>query len=687
MKYYKYRIFFLFIFLMQSVYVYQAQAIPADRQQEEAKAITVAPPLLKEAISAYEAGKYDLALEAFKGAMSQGFPDAALREKAERLTADCLYFLGMKGDRQALPAVVEQYKTVLKHYPDPAKENDVLYYRMAKSYEKLKFYYEAADAWKGLIVAYPDSTFIPEAMFRLGNMFHKTGKFNRAIERLIDYLKKYPDGVYAKMAYFTLGDCYYRMRQADLARVWFDDARKKWPEFGDIPRDILMNLGAHDFRVGRYAGAFHVFSLYVSLYPTDELSRGALYSMARAAEEMSETSLALKLYSLFMEKHPKSREAEDCVLAMANLGLSNPGLNLPHYLADFDSYLAPLNAYDKILEKYPDGEQAARIHLLKANALGKYGRAKEAFAAYIELLSRFPRSRHSEESRKGLSDQADILLNEYFEKGDHAALSDLYFQSYAKGFLTLNDFDKAFKIGESLRKTCLYDDAAEVYSILAEIPKEREKENRLIFALVEIYAAQEKYGDAEDKLLSLLKQGAVKDRKVINGAKRILADIYYKKGLFEKAVPLYAAVLDAAAAAEGGEVYRNYGRCLLSINMRQAAIVNYLKALRHYGRYPQKFNADILADVYTGLGDAYYGEMRYREGVAMYQQALAHISDDDGKKWLEYRIGQGYAGMKDLQKAESSFAQLKGAAEGEFWPKVADYGVESSRRSGKGALY
>ena len=665
----------------------RSQAISASREQEEAKAITVVPPLLKEAISAYEAGKYDQALEAFKGAISQGFPDAALREKAERLTADCLYFLGMKENRQALPAAVEQYKTVLKHYPDPAKGNDFLYYRMATSHEKLKFYYEAAGAWERLIAAYPDSAFMPEAMFRLGDMFHQMGKFDRAIERLIDYLKKYPEGAYAKIAYFTLGDCYYRMRQADMARRWFDEAQKKWPEFGDISRDILMNLGAHDFEMGRYAGALHVFSLYVSLYPADELSRGALYKMARAAEEMNETYLALKLYSLFMEKYPQGRDAEDCTLAMANLGLSKPGLNLPHYLADFDSYLEPLNAYDKILAKYPNGEQAAGIMLLKANALGKYGRAKEAFAEHVELLSRFPRSRWSDESRKCLNVQAAILVNDYFEKGDHAAISDLYFRSYAKGLLTLNDFDTAFKIGESLQKTGLCDDAGEVYSALAGIPKNREKETRLTLALAEIDAAREKYGNAENKLLSLLEQGMVSDRKVLNGAKRTLADIYYKKGLFEKAAPLYAAVLEAAADAEEGEVYRNYGRSLLSINMGQAAIANYLKALRHYGRYPRKFNADLLVDIYAGLGDAYYGEGRYGEGVAIYHQALAHISEGDGKKWLEYRIGQGYAGMKDLQKAESSFARLKEAAEGEFWPKVADYGVESSRRLGKGALY
>ncbi len=652
--------------------------------QAETKEIEAAEQPIKKAMKAIQAGRYDHALEMLKEQTSGSSLDPLLREKAQRLMADCLYFPGIRDSRQLLLAAVEQYKTLLQRYPDPASDNEVVYYHMAKSYEKLKFYYEAVGALERLIATYPDSGLMPEAMFMLGNIFRQAGKFSRAIDRLTAYLKEYPDGTYAKMAYFAMGDCYYRMKQVDFARKWFDEARKKWPEFSDIPRDILFNIGSHDFEMEKYKGAFYALSLYISLYPDDEFSKDALYKTARIAEESGQASLALKLYSLFIGKYPLTGEAENCALSMANIGVSNPGIRLLYLdSASIDNYLNPLYVYDRILKKYPDGGQAANVLLLKANALEKYGKAREAVATHVELLSRFPRSSCSGESRKNLKTLTGILVDNCYEKGDYAAVSDLYFKCYGKGLLILDDFKNAIRIGESLREIGLYNEAGEVYVALKSIYKDRENENRLTLVLAEIDVARGKYGDAEEKLVDLFKGGAVRESKTINGVKRALADVYYKKGLFEKAASLYSAVISASVEPEGTAIYKNYGHALLAINMKQAAIANYLKALKDSEQHPKNYNADAIVEIYTGLGDAYYGERRYREGLAMYQQAMTHVSDDDNKRWLRYRIGEGYARMDDFTAAEKSFAQLKEMEKGEFWPKIADYGVENSKSKGR----
>ncbi|MCG6534791.1 MAG: hypothetical protein L7F78_08895, partial [Syntrophales bacterium LBB04] len=124
---------------------------------------------------------------------------------------------------------------------------------------------------------------------------------------------------------------------------------------------------------------------------------------------------------------------------------------------------------------------------------------------------------------------------------------------------------------------------------------------------------------------------------------------------------------------ESGTVYRNYGRSLQAANMTRAAITNYLNALNDYEKSPKKYPADVLADIYMGLGDAYLSERRYGEGIETYRKALPYVSDKEGKKWLLSRIGKGYEGLEDSSAAEKNFSQLKEPAEGEFWPKVADY--------------
>ena len=53
-----------------------------------------------------------------------------------------------------------------------------------------------------------------------------------------------------------------------------------------------------------------------------------------------------------------------------------------------------------------------------------------------------------------------------------------------------------------------------------------------------------------------------------------------------------------------------------------------------------------------------------------------------GCGWLLSGIGDGYASLGEFSEAEKSFTQLKEKAEGEFWPKVADYFLAKSSDRG-----
>lgn len=625
------------------------------------------------ALAAINTGNYDQALQ-FLQTLNQASSDRAVRGKALRLIADCYYFKGSKGDAHAFLTAVEQYKAVLQHYPDPAKENDYAYYRLALSYEGLKFFYEAASALDKLIVTYPDSLLLSDAMFRLATILRQVGKYSRAAERFFAYLNKYPDGKYVKISFFSLGDCNYRMKKGDFAGRWYDEALKRWPDFHDIPRDILATMGNHYFESGKYALSYYAFSLYVNLYPIDEFSKIALYKMGCASEEMGQISLALKLYSLFIEKYPAAEEAEACTLAMANLGVSRPGIKTCNYIMESIAYLEPLKSYEKLLEQNPSGKQTANILFFKGKALYKYARTRDSFIAYVQLLSKFPQGKYTAEGEKNLKIQAASLVDEYYHKDDFLAVSDIYFQSYGKNLLTFDDFDVAFKMAESLRMIGLADESAGVCELLLRNCKDSEKGNRIILALAKIDLDQGRYGEAENKLAGLTKQ-TIRDSKLVRDLKITLADLYYKKNQFAKAAPLYADIIQSAGEEDDGveRAYRNYGRSLLAQNMTQAALNTYHRALKDYEERPQKYHADTIADIYMGLGDAFCSEEKPGEGIDMYRKALTFVSDKESKRWLLSRIGKAYTLLNDVRGAEKNFSQLKEATEGEFWPKIADY--------------
>ncbi len=670
----KHLIMGIFLFLLLPAWPGLPVALPVDRPASPA-----AETLLDSAGREFQAGRYGRALEMLKNSLANPALPAAARDKALRLAADCNYFLGSKGNSQLLLTAVDQYKIILKSYPDPADGNDVLYYNLAKSYETLNFHYESAGALESLILSYPDSPFLPEATFKLGSILNQTGKYNRALERLLAYLKNNPRGAYAKAANFMIGDCYYRLRKSAEADRLYDEARKKWPDLQGVSPATFMNMGNHYFTAGKFAVAFQLFSRLANLYPADESARNASYMMARSSEAMGATALALKLYGLCSERYPAASEGQACSLAMANLGVTNPGLKVPSFIMARDDYLQPLKTYDKILTKSAGGESLAAVLLWKGEALVRDGRLEEGFAAYLELLNRFPRGTSSGEGRKRLGVHIRSLVNSHYEKDDYLAVAGVFFQCRGKGIRLEEDFPTADRIGTSLLWAGLYDEAAELYEAMRRTHPDRQRAKVIDLALAKIDIAQNKDAVAEEKLL-LLQKGAIKDRVWGQEIKITLADLYYKKGMFARANPLYADVL-GAGRDNAGAAYRNYGNSLLAVNLPDKAIANYLTALKDFREHPKNYPPEVLADIYVGLGDAYYRGNMYQEGIAAYRQALSHLAagNTEARKWMIYMIGRGSAELNDLPGAERSFLQVKENAVGDFWPKVADYAIGNSR--------
>jgi tetratricopeptide (TPR) repeat protein len=663
--------------------------LPGADQRKGTTAPAASP--LDNARSAFQSERYEQAIELIKIFINKGNPDRTMHETSLRLMADSHYQIGTKGSLQSLLKAVDQYKEILQRYPDPAAGNDSVYNNMATSYVKLNFFYEATGALDKLILAYPDSPLLPEAMYRVGDVLFATGKYNRAADKLIAYLKKYPDGKFIKVSHFTIGDCYYRMKKSDLAVRWFDEARKKWLDMHDIPQAVLENVGKSYVDTGRFGDAFQVFSLYANLYPATDAGKTASFNMARAADEAGHASLAIKLYSLFIHKHPEVKESTESSLALANLGISKPGIRVSPHIAQMADYREPLQTYDRLLSKDAAvGDLSERIMLMKAKALEKNGAVKNAIASYLDILGRFPRGKYRQEALSALQSHTFSLLNMYHSKGDHLAVSDLYFRVYGKVVLA-EDFETAFKTGHSLQTIGFYDEAKELYTALKGVNKQnRARNNALTLALADLDVAMKKNTEAEEKLRLLLDDGQEKDRKVSGTIKKTLADIYYEVGSFEKAATLYADVfVHEKSEEEEATSYLNYGRSLLARKMTQAARNNFLTALKNYQQHPERYNNSVMKDIYIGLGDTHLSENKFREGIMMYRQALSYTSDAESKRWLMFSIGQGYEKLSDFPEAEKNFAHIKDVqdvTEGEFWPKITDYFISESRRVGESGI-
>jgi len=638
-----------------------------------------AHPALDKADAAIRDGRYPEAITLLDQFIDQGDHDKRLTEAAQRMRAECLYRVGIAGDSRARLKAVENGKALLKNYPDPAVGNDLVYRNMAQSYEKLNFFYEASEAWDRIVLGYKDSQYFEEALFRSGYVLIPTGKKEKVYEKLSRYVKMYPDGLFARKAYYALGCSLCRMGNRDQAVKWFDSARKKWPDLADIDLDIIESIGDCYFTVARHREAFTVFSFIASVYPGTDSARNAFFLSARSADLNGDAELALKLYGLFVEKYPQSKEASECEMFMANLGVEKPGLKVSDKVLNIGSYMDPLTAYDGLLAKkmVADMEQ---VMLWRGKALEKRGDFRSALDNYLEMQKKFPRGRLIKDLLQHMRKSMDVLVDSYYAEKDYPSVAEIYFKLKGKVFLG-DEMATDIKMGKSLQQIGFYTEARSLYNQLA-IHGKNGNDDELAFAQAELDIAMKDVVAAEYKLSHFSGKKVAEYGKVLRELTKKLADLYRESGNVEKAAAFYAK-----AIAMGGQndpvLYLHYGRCLEAKKMTASAGKNFQTALALCENSREKCENDVFSRIYSGMGDVCFAQKDFGGGIGMYRKALEYASDDESKRWLMLRLGKAYNRMDDFGMAEKTFSRIKEPPDGEFWPAVADFYISDAHRGRK----
>ena len=654
-------------------------------------------PLFDQAMVDYQSGIYADALEKFKAIVKNEPDEAPKKERLLRYIADCHYFVGLKGEKKNLHTASDLYKNIMHKYPSSRDENAIALYRVADSYAVLNFYYEAIREFENFCVAYPDSPYVPEAVFRMGNVFYKMKKFDEAALKYEEYVHKFPAGEYAKRAYFSLGDCYSQGHKEDVAERWYRDALDKWPDLENIPEDFLLNLGFHYFRSMKYRDALRIFFFYSNAFTDSENCKRGLFFAARSLVELDQLHLALKMFSLVIERFPNSSEAMGSAIMMANTGVKKPGMRVPRYFQGMQNYIDPLQTYKDMLAKFPTGEYAEDLLFQKGFLLFKNNRYEESFDAYRQLISQFPQGKYKAEAVKYIIMTTDRLVEENYAKGDHLALADIYFKSRDKGLVTGDNFKMSYTMGDSLKRLRLYDEAMEVFEKLLKTSGSIIDRNKIVLAIADTECERGNYNNVERVLQQLSAISSETERKLIshnrkNRSKgtvksslpenplhkqinRILGNVYFKKGQFEQAALYYSKVLSSGESMEGmALVYLNYAECMKAIKSLPLAITSYQKAIEIYNKESQKYTVEVIIDSYRGLGDCLFEGGRYSEAISMYKQSLAKHERHENL-WTIYSMGRGYAELRESGMADKKFSELKTKGGEGFWSNIADHAL------------
>ncbi len=636
-------------------------------------------PLYDKALGEMKQKNYAAALAAFKEFIAREDTRNDWGERSLRHMADCHYYLGEKGSKEHLLFAVEFYKNTLQSFPDPKKENAATYYRLARTYDYLKLYPEAIKNFEYLISKYSNSSYALEAVYRIGDMHYKLGKHDKAIEKLIAYLIKNRGGDYAKQASYLIADCYYKTKQSANAEVWFRDAQKKWSDLIDIPKEVVMDFGMHKYSMRRYDEAINIFSFYANMYSQDEKLKEVLMLLANSYKAAGQISAALTILNLIIDKYPESKEANESIMLMASLGLDNPGVKVVSSLKNIHYYKQPIDAFDTILMKSSTGEIAELATLKKADALQKKLHNKKAADVYLEFINMYPSSKMVDEAKTGFKKASAGLIDDYFAKKDYLAVAYIYFKAYKSVPVQPDEYKQLSKIALSLKELGLTEDYLNLLKDYRKVGKDEQILNRVMLDIAEGQMVQAKYDEAQKTLDELISRPSVKNSGLMTAIRKNQAVISYRKGLYDKAIVNYDAVVRSGQNIQDpAQTYWQYASSLNQQKESSLALQNYLIAVKYFNQDKQPDANQGAA--YNEIGDLYFKTKNFKNGLEMYNSALSKSNDPELKFWSQFYIGKSYLKMDKNADAEKTFTEIKTQSGPDgFWTKVVDYYVEDQK--------
>ena len=158
----------------------------------------------------------------------QAFLAAGGIELAEK--SDARYVLGLSLVGQKKPAeAVATFRSLLSEDPKYAVA-DKVYYELAWALKSAGQEKESVDAFAELIKQCPDSPFVAEGQFCVGEAAYKDGKFQAAATAYAAAMEKAGKSDLGEKSAHKLGWAYYRLDSAAEAQQAFSYQRATWPK-------------------------------------------------------------------------------------------------------------------------------------------------------------------------------------------------------------------------------------------------------------------------------------------------------------------------------------------------------------------------------------------------------------------------------------------------------------------------
>lgn len=264
--------------------------------------------------------------------------------------------------------------------PIEAQQEDTAQIDFANGLFQRGFYDEAIDEYKAYIKKYPNGTQVADALYRMGEAYAATKRYEDAVTSLDELLTKFPKTSYVQRAHLRKGVCLFWIKKYQESLVELNNVTGKNIEesvrgealyySGKVHSDLKDNtqaIEAYTMLIQEVPGSpFVAYGQYQQAYIW--VSMGELEKAATAFAAIQDSSGANRM--LKAESMYRSAEAYD------KLGW----------------YDAAINAYQNLKRDYSDTAYVQKADYAYAWALYKGGKIKESLAASDQYLKQYPDS-------------------------------------------------------------------------------------------------------------------------------------------------------------------------------------------------------------------------------------------------------------------------------------------------------
>lgn len=292
-----------------------------------------------------------------------------------------------------------------------------------------------------LYKTYPYSIDTPNAILLLSDYLLQHQEYTIATQYLQILIDKYPDNTYAKNAAMLQIKTIHKLGNFDrtLAMIHFIDRR--WPKvYLEFPDYLIIKAHILEEQ-GQLKEAISTYWQIFNLNPQDEQAGDILFKIANLYYEIHQNDTAKKVLEQLYQDYPKHKSAPKALLYMGENGRYDDRVNIDDIIAIFKEPNPeyPANYYHKIINEYPDSEEALiatlRLATLKYIEKDYLDAAKLAQSIFNNNIDKFE------------SESASELLYRAFDPLFQLSLSE---QNYERTLLLWENFPAVHKYYEPI---------------------------------------------------------------------------------------------------------------------------------------------------------------------------------------------------------------------------------------------